>query len=301
MTSSASTVAPMSDPIHHTRLLNAPLERRKLAIELFQTITAPDYNPPRLPAVATRLIGLTWDDVDLKEILRLLQQDQLLTARVLKIAQSPVYSGVRPIRTLKDAVVRLGLNTVRDVVIQAALFIRVFNAGAYTATLANIQRHCVATAHTCASICKHGRLNSDGAFLAGLLHDVGFASLLLVAGDKPEDELLPLDELLAAGDEIHAACSGLLAKFWELPEHLYAAVNFHHIGLIEDERHFLASLVCVAEDVVNANGIFIAQERDVSLPEHVEACRDYLGLNDTAWERVQQDAVSLQEQLESLV
>src|SRR4051812_46304895 len=88
-----------------------------LGAELLATFQDPEYRPPPLPGVALELLALSGrDDVNAERVVRLLEQDEMLAGGVMRLVGSPIYIGRKPVRTLKEAVIRLGFRTVRDVV-----------------------------------------------------------------------------------------------------------------------------------------------------------------------------------------
>jgi hypothetical protein len=92
----------------------------ELKERLLGVFRSPGYVPPVLPRVALELMELTRRaDVKLADVGRLLSQDPLIAAAVLRHAQSPVYSRGTPVQSLQDAVVRLGRLTVRDIFFEA--------------------------------------------------------------------------------------------------------------------------------------------------------------------------------------
>src|SRR5689334_14424646 len=151
-----------------------------LRAELLETFDDPEYEPPPLPSIAFELLQLSSKpNVDIRQIVALLERDELLAATVMRLVSSPLYSGRRPIQSLNDAVIRLGINIVRDIVFQAALGRGVFKGGVYTEAMERVGRHSTVTGYLTRVICRTAGVSADYGFLAGLLHDIGFAALLL--------------------------------------------------------------------------------------------------------------------------
>src|SRR5215831_7820282 len=87
-----------------------PASEQALIDELNKTFASPDYQPPLLPAAALEMLALARDpNVSFGEIVSLLESEPLIAARVLRIAQSPFYSGGARVQTIDDAVMRLGI------------------------------------------------------------------------------------------------------------------------------------------------------------------------------------------------
>jgi HD-like signal output (HDOD) protein len=205
------------------------LDRHDVVAHLQRTFASPAYQPPMLPEVALEVMQLSQrPDVRFEEVVALLQKDAVLAARVLSLAQSSAYAARSPIQTLHQAAVRLGLTTMRDVVLQAAIHMKVFRVPGYEAAMERLARHSAAAAHVTRAVCRRTSVEAEYAFLCGLLHDVGFAASLLALADDPAWRRSTFEELAPVLDEVHEEASGLLARLWKLPEGLQRMVASHH-------------------------------------------------------------------------
>src|SRR6186713_2485666 len=83
-----------------------------LRTQLFRTFEDPTYKPPPLPTVALELVSLaSKHDVNVEDVVRLLERDQMLAGAVMRLVGSPIHAGRGPVRSLTDAVMRLGIRT----------------------------------------------------------------------------------------------------------------------------------------------------------------------------------------------
>jgi putative nucleotidyltransferase with HDIG domain len=189
-------------------------------------------------ASASRLLGLLYDpEVDIDRILQCLHGEPVLSARVLKVANSPYYGRSGQVGSVERAVQLLGLVAVRGIAAAGALDrITPARAGQPFDPL-RFRRHSAAVACAAQALSRKGRCDVDGeAFMAGLLHDIGI--LLLVKADplqmasfqppagldvlgarKAEQQHLGLD---------HETAGVLLVRTWALPPWLTEAVAHHH-------------------------------------------------------------------------
>ncbi|MCP5043071.1 MAG: HDOD domain-containing protein, partial [bacterium] len=182
------------------------MDEEEMVEKLLACIEAPDYQPPTLPSVAADLLSLSQQpDVDFKDVVKLLEQDSMIAGRVLKMVQSPIYSGASKLASLDDALVRLGLKTLRDLVMQISRNMRVFKSQDYGDTMDLLRRHSMMTAHLSKVVCKYTAIEGEYAFMAGLLHDVGIAGTLLALSDrKPPKKPAPdLISIWPAVDRVH--------------------------------------------------------------------------------------------------
>jgi len=207
-----------------TNLIAAQLRENLLAV-----FDDPSYRPPTLPAVALELMSLSADDdADVAEVVALLERDEMLTASLLRLVSSPLYAGRQPILSLHAAVVRLGVRGVRNAVFEAVISKSVFSSHEYGETVSRVARHSTLTAYITRIICRRAGLDPDLAFLCGLLHDVGFAALLLAVDHVEGKHAPPLVQLWKDIDELHEQATFLLTQRWQLPNEVVEVVGHHH-------------------------------------------------------------------------
>ena len=205
---------------------------------------APGYQPPMLPRVAMQILTLSQrPEVEIEEVLRVLESDPVLAAQVLRLAQSALYARTSPIRSMRQAVVRLGLREMRNAVFEIALRLRVFRAKGYEAVLGSLRRHSTAVAHLSRLVAAEAGLDHEFAFLCGLLHDVGLAACLLVLADEDKP---PLHLAWPALDAVHEEASAIVVSLWKLPAELGAVLRHHHPGSMATAEGPYAAVICVA-------------------------------------------------------
>jgi len=144
---------------------------------------------PSLPEIVVRVRqAVNDDDVNLGNVVKLIQVDPSLTARLVQIANSPLYRSRQPVENCLMAVNRLGLTTTRDLVICLVLN-NIFNAEnkILRTKLKKLWHHSCQVAAIASIIAKvTPNLHEDTALLAGLLHDIGVLPILHYAADYPE-------------------------------------------------------------------------------------------------------------------
>ena len=188
-------------------------------------------------AVVQRVLSLLGDDdFEVAEVRRLIEEDPALAARVLKVANSAAFSGVRACDSVQQAVVRLGRDTVREMLVALSalsLFQDLLGWGQ------QVRDHCASTAALARVLADAAGPKLPAALLAGLLHDVG--KLLLLQARRFPTPAMPLAqvELLKAADGSaaierqhlgfdHAVLGGHAARMWRLPHPIPEAVAWHH-------------------------------------------------------------------------
>ncbi len=270
-----------------------------LGAELVETFNDPNYRPPPLPSVALELMSLTnRDDSKIERIVRLLEQDEMLAGGLMRLIGSPLYAGRSPIRTLKEAVVRLGVRTVRDLVFETALSQGVFTLAEYSETIEQIRRHSTVTAYIARIVCKHAKIDEENAFLCGLLHDIGFAGLLFAVSNIEAEDSPPLIQLWPDIDALHEQASRLVTELWQLPLDMQEVVGHHH-HLHTGGTSRIAAAISIADQLserfgasvvgpVDADGNLV--RGDVVDEFDLEVSRGELHLSTIAMDRIIEDA-----------
>jgi HD-like signal output (HDOD) protein/CheY-like chemotaxis protein len=186
---------------------------------------------PALPATVLQLLRLLDDpSTGAPAVVRALNQDPAIAAKVLQLVNSAFFGLPRRIASVEQAVVHLGLNTIRNVVLASQAFQVV---GAPEVVLHSVRQRGVLASHIARAL---GGAGSDEAQAGALLRDVG--ELLLAArlprryGDLLGRVGADMGARVAAeAGELgatHAQVGARLLTLWGLPPHICEAVAFHH-------------------------------------------------------------------------
>lgn len=241
------------------RVPRAP-DAAELTAQLQAAIAAPTYRPPVLPSVALEIMSLAAEpEVELGSVVKLLERDPVLAARVLALAQSARYASRSPVVTLRQAAVRLGLETLTHLVLQAGLELQVFRAPGFEWFVERVGRHATAAAQVTRDVCRAAGVPTEHAFMAGLLHDIGLPACLVLATERPEWRRLPFDRLAPVLDAVHADASGLLARRWKLPDPLPAILATHHQAVVDGRPQPVNAALILAEQLCWEVGAGIAE------------------------------------------
>jgi HD-like signal output (HDOD) protein len=246
------------------------LSPQAMVLHLRKTLASPSYKPPLLPTIALDLMQLTRRrDVSVTEVRQLLERDPLLAANVLKLAQSALYSPGVAVRSLDEAITRLGLRTLGDVFLQTVLSMRVFRADGYDEPMAKLMRHSTLTAHVARIACRMTSIPDEYAFMCGLFHDAGVAVGLLIFADShvtpspggaSRAQPPKFDEVAAALYAVHEEASAILAETWRLHADIRVVLGSHHRLLIGGRVHPLAAAVCVSDWIATQVGAGFGDE-----------------------------------------
>ena len=205
-------------------------------LDFYHTLKSGQYDLPSLPDLAVR-IGKAIDDPNTvnADIARLIQMDPSLTARVMSVVNSAAYGAAAPIRSLQQAVARLGRQQVRNLV-----FSCIIKGLFHTESLLLKKRMQQLWNHSCkvAAISfvlarVTPGLDPNRAMLAGLVHDIGAVPILHTARDMPQvNENAELLERII--DNLKAEIGPLTLLQWHFDDEMVSltreAEHWHRIG-----------------------------------------------------------------------
>ncbi len=190
---------------------------------------------PTLPEVAiTVRNAVERPDATAAQISDIVQTDAALAARLIQVANSPLYRGRHEVDNVRMAGTRLGNNLVRHLV-TGLVMQQMFRATSpsLSTRLHDLWQHSVQVAGLSRSLATRvAGLNADQAMLAGLIHDIGHLPILVLADGIPAlaNEPGTVDLLV---DELHTLAGALIMKTWNFPATL-AAVPAEHENLGRD-------------------------------------------------------------------
>jgi putative nucleotidyltransferase with HDIG domain len=217
---------------------------------------------PTLPRVASRLLEslANPDAATSEEIGEVIALDPSLTARTLRLANSDFYGFPRKVGTVDLAVVVLGADTIRDLVLGASVFQTLDPTWRSLTGLWSHSLACGVAARAMADRCRY-RL-AAGAFAAGMLHDIGKVALRQAYPDRYEAvmalvraegiSMMEAERGVLGSD--HAEVGGWLAERWGLPGDLVEAIACHHRPELARLNPELTSLVHIADWLAGRTG-----------------------------------------------
>jgi HD-like signal output (HDOD) protein len=248
-----------------------------------------------LPATATRLAGLlAKPDWDLQDVVRTIELDAALTARLLRVANSAALRGAREITTARDAVLRLGAAAAAGIAVGVGA--RHLMLGALPEYLGRedaLWRHSVASALAVQHMARHCKISPPPeAFTAALLHDVGkillcqalSTNLIALLRDAREQGRSELEAEWEVLEITHPELGGLIAQHWRLPNSIVQSISLHHSPLTAVRREHLP--ICRAVQLADWVAKAIGAGLDDKVPdgEATQPIREMLGLGPDAFE-----------------
>jgi diguanylate cyclase (GGDEF)-like protein len=192
---------------------------------------------PTLPAVAMRVVELTGDDsVNVRELATAIQNDQALSAKILRTVNSSLYAIRTRCSSINQAIVLLGLSAVKSLALGFSLISAIRDSKTTGLDMNDHWRRALYTAIAARCIAQKAHLpNPEECFLGGLLQDVGQIALYLTLG-RPYLEVIAsaggdhrkvIKHEMRVLETHHADVGALLAKRWKLPEALVMPIKYH--------------------------------------------------------------------------
>lgn len=197
-------------------------------------------NSSKLPAcpsiMASLLRAINDPDSTASDLAHSISADQGLTVRVLRTINSAFYGLPRPVRSVEEAVFRLGFREISSLVLGLQMSDLYKVASELTVSGEALWRHCLLVAITGKRISKRTRIHKpEEIFTAGILHDIGKLMLFLhdtaaargVYASGLRGSPLLEEERNALGFD-HASLGGVMLRKWDIPEELARLVENHH-------------------------------------------------------------------------
>lgn len=217
---------------------------------------------PVFSKISSRILSLAQkDDFDMKQLERLIHADPVLTTEVLRSANSAFFRGLTEIKSVRAAVVRLGIKQVTSIVLLSAERSKYsLKTPQLNAMVKKLWMHtvgCALGSQWLAKKLKYPDLETT-AFIGGLLHDIGKLLLLRIMDQLLVNKAIPFtitsefcQEVI---DLLHADKGADLLHHWNVPENYCKIVRQHHMNEF-DASDIPLTIVRLANKTCNKLGI----------------------------------------------
>jgi putative nucleotidyltransferase with HDIG domain len=233
---------------------------------------------PSAPQILQEAIQLTSDiDSNIKKVARTIAADQSISAKVVRMSNSPMFARAKRVSTLDEAISVLGFTQLKSIIITASTF-QMFEAGANFDLATKLWHHSLSTAIGSRIIAERlTSLNKDEAYLAGLLHDIGKLVFLkttpnvyarLIQMVKQEKTALSIEEQREFGFDHTDLGAALLTK-WAIPADITSAAADHHRFRLSEvpSAEQLVRVVMLADAVSGYIGADFYEPYNVAIEE----------------------------------
>lgn len=288
-------------------ILKSTLSRTCMVIDLMQSesVKAVVSNMESLPSLPTRYAEimdiLSSPNGCIKEVARIISGDLAMSAKIFQLVNSAFFGFTRHISSPAQAVVLLGLDTVKSLVLSIQIFTQFEFNKMPISFLERLWDHNIATGRLSKRIAeslKQEKIMIDHVFMAGLLHDVG---KIVLAANFPDkyNEVLSLSQktnlaLHVSEREIfgvtHAEVGAYLMGLWGLPVPIVEALAFHHYPAQGVQQDFSPLTAVYIANVIE-HQIAKPKEANGTLPLDPD-CLGCLGMEDyrPIWKQILMEA-----------
>ncbi len=215
---------------------------------------------PAIPEMAVEVLRMMDDPfVDMADVTEVIKRDPAMTAKILRVSNSPYYGMKQHVGTLKLALVILGVQEVRNIVLGVSVFDTLRDGMQTGLVPETFLRHSFLVGGLSRKLGATLRMGIQGeAFVCGLLHDIGKLVLLRqlktlyahVLKSTGGHTLKLCEAETAQYGFTHADAAAALAERWNFPKTLTDAIHFHHprngVSLASASDPQLAAIVRIA-------------------------------------------------------
>lgn len=234
---------------------------------------------PTLPLIAQKLLALDLEsDAGEQQLMLLIAQDPLISAKIVGLANSPLFGSSRKINSVQEASVLLGLTRIKSLVTSIAIT-SLANTPIGKFDPHELWSHTMSVAFAMLPVVRampaKQRPSEDQIFLAGMLHDIGFLALAHLDAQRSDAlhtlllieknrSVIEIEQKLL--DVTHAELGAALASHWNLPEEIVGIIRHHHLS-IEDagaDIPALAQVIQITERLMPTPGLNEYHEESVT-------------------------------------
>jgi putative nucleotidyltransferase with HDIG domain len=256
---------------------------------------------PTVPVILKKLLGVIENPkVSLNEIGSFISNDPVLTSRVLKMVNSPIYGFPCRIYSVNQSLILLGLNIVKGMLLGISVF------DAMQKTMMGLWEHSMGCAITARKIAqKKGIKDTEEVSIAALLHDIGKVVLglrfpkeyknLIIDAERQEIFIIEAEKNHFFID--HADAGGWIAHKWNFPKNLVEVIKYHHKPNLSKNVPVQTAIVHLADIVVRARGFGFAGDKNF-VPSINSSAWQTLDLSESDIKEILEETEELLEQVE---
>jgi len=222
---------------------------------------------PTIPNILKKLLKMLENpSTSLNDIGHFISHDPVITSKVLRMINSPIYGFPGRISSVNQAVILLGLNVVKGMLLSVSVYdiMKKVMVGLWEHSLA-----CAIASRLMAK--KKGLKETEESSIAGLLHDIGKVALLLQFKDSYESAIKLAERkgfaIMEAEKEVfiidHAKAGEWMSEKWSFPMNLIEIIGYHHKPNVSKNFPLETSIVHFADILVRGRGFGFAGDKTV--------------------------------------
>lgn len=265
------------------------------------------HDVPTLPTIVTQVFEVMRRPTSsASDVEKVIANDQAISAKILRVANSAFYGFPRRIATVAHAIAILGFNNVQSMILGIAAF-DVFRAKKLN--LYDFWKHSIATGTAARLIAQKAQCPADEAFTAGILHDVGKLIFVLQAENTYQNllelqqrEESPLSSLEAEQSLLHFThpeAGAVVSERWALPRRHVEAIAHHHDPAASKEEFTFCAVIALANYA--AHTVFPNAFSHPFSPDLLPMLLETLRLKEQDWERFLTKLTEAHEGIEAFV
>ncbi len=266
---------------------------------------------PTLPVLATKILEASGGDDSIGQISAVIEQDQSICAKILRIANSAYFGFLRQITTIHSAVVLIGLNTVRSLVLGTSI-IDLFKTE-NTEESFDVERfwiHSISSATAAKLLSKHiNDVKADDLFTVALLHDIGkvifdiyfydeYKIVLKNAKIYGKKDIVELERSMFGTD--HSVVGYWLGEKWKFPTLLLECIRYHHKPSLAPSEYRKHSYVVAISTILSTQ---VGQGSSVHnlIPDNPVEYLNAVGISEAKYEEVKDELREKKEDIEAFL
>ncbi|HOO44948.1 MAG TPA: HDOD domain-containing protein [Deltaproteobacteria bacterium] len=272
---------------------------RKAVLDIAKKFQKGDIDLPVLPTIVKQVRqAIDAPNSTAESIAKVLETDAAITIRLISVANSAIYRGIEKILSVRQAITRLGMKEMQNIVIA------VTNRSLYETDnkefmglMEKLWQHSLACAYCARLIAEHLRIpDNEKYFIFGLLHDIGKTLLLQTISrtghkDSLSDKDFDLSEIIASIHDTHAYLGSLILERWGFPDECIKVARFHENTRFDDTTPLSVKIVHVANLLTRTIG-FSVFSNDNPDPTSINS-EELLGVEPDSLKTIGEEAIKL--------
>jgi HD-like signal output (HDOD) protein len=219
---------------------------------------------PTLPIISQNIMELmAKKDTSFQDLVKVVENDQSLALKILKIANSAFYGSLSKISSLEHAMVKLGMNEVRSIVLGVSVHSFFSNPTNGTFDRGRFWKHAIVCGQVAKYLGNYYKIgNDDSLFLSGLIHDMG----KVVLDEYFHEEFLSVIEYIdshsttfsraekAVMGTTHYQIAAKVLNQWNFPKQVIMQILFHHAPWTDKGYEANSAMVYLANIITKLAG-----------------------------------------------
>ncbi len=216
--------------------------------EIDHRIDTGKFDLPQLPSTSMAIMSLVNDPrVEIPQLTRMISSDPVLSGQLVRTANSALYAGSEPIKTIQDGVMRIGTRALRTLVLSASMKGILLTGKGVASYGKSVWRQSLSVARIAWAIGPKVGFEKDSAFLLALLHDVGKLPLLAMLDEESRKGRQVSRALIGkVFQRFHERVGRALAVRWKLGDEIVSITGCHHDFTTNTDFPRSAALVSLA-------------------------------------------------------